>query len=221
MSFEPPEAGHPPHHGTGHRWLDIALAASAMLVSVISLFVAISHGKVMEEMVDANKKMVAASSWPYLQFTNTIDIDSLASSLDNRGVGPARIKTFEWLVDGTPIATWRDLMTHCCADALSSQGGKLSFTNSSVAGQVLPAREKINVFTLKDTQGHEKMRLSLIASVSRMERRVCYCSVFGECWRLSTAESGDPKPVPSCPEIKVPFVGYEEAELYAGVKPIR
>ena len=219
MSFEPPETRHAAHHGTGHRWLDIVLAASAMLVSVISLFVAISHGKVMEEMVEANKKMVAASSWPYLQFTNTIDTGSLSSSLDNRGVGPARIKTFVWLVDGAPVTTWKELMTRCCADALASQDGKASFTNSSVAGQVLPAREKINVFTLQDTPGHEKMRLSLIAAVTRMERRVCYCSVFDECWQLSTAERGDPKPVPFCSEIKKPFVGYGEAELYGKVKP--
>ena len=37
--------GHGAHpHKTGHRWLDISLAASAMCVSVISLVVAILHG---------------------------------------------------------------------------------------------------------------------------------------------------------------------------------
>ncbi len=45
-------------------WFDIALAASALLVSAISLWVAIGTE-------DANRKMVSAASWPLVQFIDS------------------------------------------------------------------------------------------------------------------------------------------------------
>ncbi len=48
-------------HKTGHRWVDMAIAISAITISVISLFVAIEHGKTEE-------KLVAANSWPFVIF---------------------------------------------------------------------------------------------------------------------------------------------------------
>jgi len=41
-------ASHGHHTSTGFRWLDISLALSAFLISLISLGVAIEHGKTMD-----------------------------------------------------------------------------------------------------------------------------------------------------------------------------
>jgi hypothetical protein len=49
-----PEVEHHQHHRTGHRWLDITLAVSAVFISLMSLFLAIQHGRVMERMVEAS-----------------------------------------------------------------------------------------------------------------------------------------------------------------------
>lgn len=54
--METPEVHVHPHH-TGHRWVDYVIAGTALLVSVISLWVAVGHGRTME-------KLVAANSWP-------------------------------------------------------------------------------------------------------------------------------------------------------------
>jgi hypothetical protein len=43
-----PEVHHHPHHRTGHRWVDFAVPFSALAVSVISLVVAIHHGRTMQ-----------------------------------------------------------------------------------------------------------------------------------------------------------------------------
>ena len=51
-------------HKTGHSWVDLAIALSAIAISVISLFVAIGHGRTEE-------KLVVASSWPFLTFDTT------------------------------------------------------------------------------------------------------------------------------------------------------
>jgi hypothetical protein len=54
-------------HHTGHRWLDISVAACAIVVSVTSLVVAIMHGRTMERMAEANARLVSANSWPLLR----------------------------------------------------------------------------------------------------------------------------------------------------------
>jgi len=97
MDVEPGHHAHP--HGTGHRWLDLSLAASAMCVSLVSLVVAIHHGRTMERMAEANARLVAANSWPFLGYStgnvgpdgrNKIDLKVV-----NDGVGPAKIESFE------------------------------------------------------------------------------------------------------------------------------
>jgi hypothetical protein len=67
---EPPHQHHPAH--SGHRWLDISLGLSAMFVSVISLVVAVEHGRTMERMVEANhpRDRVASCPTPVVPFKN-------------------------------------------------------------------------------------------------------------------------------------------------------
>src|SRR4051794_39094352 len=121
---EPPHQHHPAH--TGHRWLDILVALSAMFVSVVSLGLAIEHGRTMERMaaanermVEANGRMVQASSWPFVEFS-THNVDERGSPnvrlvLTNEGIGPARIETFELWWKGQPMASSEALLNACCA----------------------------------------------------------------------------------------------------------
>ena len=87
----------------------MSLGLSAMFVSVISLGVAIEHGRTMERMADANERMVQASSWPFVEFS-THNVDERGSPnvrlvLTNEGIGPARIETFELWRKGQPMAS--------------------------------------------------------------------------------------------------------------------
>src|SRR6185312_11240179 len=77
---------------TGHHFLDLAIAFSAILISLTSLGVAIHHGHVQQ-------RLVAANSWPFLRF----DFDNsradgggqtVTYSIMNSGVGPAVLKSF-------------------------------------------------------------------------------------------------------------------------------
>src|SRR5690349_24634757 len=77
---------------TGHHFLDLTIAFAAILISLISLAVAIHHGHVQQ-------RLVAASSWPFLRF----DFDNsradgggqtVTYSIINSGVGPAVLKSF-------------------------------------------------------------------------------------------------------------------------------
>src|SRR3954468_14872627 len=95
----PSEESHPPHppvrvtpdgidpepHRVGHRWLDLVLAGSAILISCISLIVAVEHGHTMQQ-------LVAANSWPLLQSASSNLDDSgrpsITLELQNVGIGP-------------------------------------------------------------------------------------------------------------------------------------
>jgi hypothetical protein len=48
------EGVHPEPRKTGHRAIDFSIAASAIVISLISLAVAIHHGRVQERLVAAN-----------------------------------------------------------------------------------------------------------------------------------------------------------------------
>jgi hypothetical protein len=54
--LEGPEV-EPHHHHTGHSRLDMIFGALAVVLSGVSVFIAIHHGQTME-------RLVAANSWP-------------------------------------------------------------------------------------------------------------------------------------------------------------
>lgn len=86
-----PAESHHEIRKTGHRWIDISVAACALTVSITSLFVAVRHGRSMERMAEANARLVQANSWPLLQRYHS-DVGEQGApvfSLDvaNNGVG--------------------------------------------------------------------------------------------------------------------------------------
>ena len=86
------------------RWLNEIAAGVALLVSLVSLWVGVRTEQANRKMVDANYRMVAASSWPYLQLeSGNGDQDgqpTITLELQNAGVGPAKVETFELFWQG-------------------------------------------------------------------------------------------------------------------------
>src|SRR5438045_7304822 len=86
-------------HKTGHTWVDMTVAFSALFISVVSLGIAILHGRTMEKMAEANARLVAANSWPFLSYsagTNTTNgVTRIHMRVVNSGVGPAKIESAE------------------------------------------------------------------------------------------------------------------------------
>ena len=83
--------------------MDLTIALSAIAISVISLFVAIGHGRTEE-------KLVAASLWSFLTFQTTKNGLQAGSRVidfrvQNSGVGPARVQWGRIQLVGSPIRT--------------------------------------------------------------------------------------------------------------------
>lgn len=195
-----PDGLEPQPHKTGTRWVDLVLAGSAILISVISLGIAIAHGRIQQ-------KMVAAASWPVLSLDSgnrddKTGKDVIALSVHNNGAGPAMLKSVAIYYRGKRYDGAYPLLIACCgwrsiatpADA-RIYGVTTSRLNRSVIASgadrlVLMAPKTALNARIWSRLDHERFKLTFDA---------CYCSVLGECWR-SDLQGGEPTPIKACPK---------------------
>ena len=232
-----PEAEQPPpehFHRTGPRPRDLILPVCALFVSVVSLAVAALHGRALEQMAEANAKLVQANSWPFLQFVTTNhDEDGdliITLGVHNAGVGPAKIESFEVLWQGQPVRNNVELLQRCCGldparlmtdKAVSAKGASeravataRNASRSSIANDFMAASEKgvmeahqqSNFLVLPLTPRTAAVWDRLNTARFQVQTRACYCSVFDECW-VSDLRTLDADDVKSCPAPAVPFGG--------------
>jgi hypothetical protein len=200
-------------HKTHHSRLDIAIALCAIVLSITSLAVAILHGRTMERMADANARLVAANSWPLLQRynSNLASDGARVSSLNvvNSGVGPAKVETLELLWKGSSMRTAAELLEACCQlkDAASDakQGRFDGLETSSLQGMVLRAGENRRLIELPHSKSNADAVAAFDRALTDVAMRVCYCSVFDECWQ-SDLRQLHPEGVKQCAVPKVMFV---------------
>jgi hypothetical protein len=193
---------HPVHaHGTGHRWFDIAVGASALFVAVMSLLISIHHGQTMERLVKAN-------SFPYvvvgLGFLPTEAPDTYSFELEmlNSGVGLAKIEMLEIQMAGQAVRSAKTIMDEL-TKILGKPVGRGSVT--SVVSTVLPANEK-RAFLRLELTGSKEAIATVVRYITALDYRVCYCSVLDECFAgNSRVANGRPSNVDSCPASAIPY----------------
>jgi hypothetical protein len=195
------------------HWIEYAATLGALVVSVISLWVAIATEKANQKMVDANYRMVAAASWPFLQIDSGNDDNGkhrITLELQNAGIGPAKIQSFEVLWRGKAYASSAALLRDCCARA-----GQTHFETGTlpVQGVVLRPGDQRQFFRY-DLKPDDADTWKAFDRVRQHELayRACYCSVFDECWisPLNTAQARHTlqvQPVKACP---TPTTSYEQ-----------
>jgi len=192
-------AAHPRH--TGRQWLDMVLALSAIFISLVSLVVAIEHGRTEE-------KLVAASSWPFVVFEDSLD-DVVGGKgtytllVANRGVGPARIKWLRLRLDGHPVTTHEQLVAACCGYPAHLPGEteaelRDGLVNANRVATVLSPRDEINVLTMQRLPQTVAPWAKLTLVEPRLTVAACYCSVLGDCWTTDLSETADPQRVRQC-----------------------
>jgi hypothetical protein len=202
---EPPlEAGvdevRPRAPRTGRQWVDMAVAFCAIAISVISLFIAVENGR-------TERRLVAASSWPFLVFDPQEQGLARGSRItllrvENSGVGPARVQSAIVRLDGKPVRSRIELLSRCCGMSPASDPDRQVelglWAQNSVVG-VIPAREGVNFLGLRERSGNEKLWQAFHLAAHRLSFEVCYCSVLDECWRTDLASTTTPTPVRRCP----------------------
>jgi len=178
------------HHPVGEHWLDKVLPISAIFISVVSIWIAYHHGQVMQELVHQNERLVEANSLPYLQVYGSDGPNGAVSlNVANQGVGPAKIATAEISVDGRPVERLNQLLTACCGP-----GDYSSVSSSTLLGRMLRPGDVVSYVEFREggADRDEARTFDLARQADRIQTRLCYCSVFDDCW---TVTSMDPTPV--------------------------
>jgi hypothetical protein len=185
--IEPPvnvhaEGVHPEPRKTGHRTVDFSIAASAIVISLISLGVAIHHGRVQE-------RLVAANSWPFLIWNTSVDQDERGQRfsiyLANSGVGPALLKGLVVRYQGKPVHGWVELLQVCCGverQAMPDPPALGFFTGGQAKGVIAPGETR-TLISLTRLPQNPQLWERLMAARLELTFEACYCSIVGDCWR--------------------------------------
>jgi len=191
---EEPELEALHRHHTGHSWLDLILGISAVLISFISLFLAIHNGRAMERLVEAN-------SWPFVEIyhsnTNLDGTPHMHLDIANKGVGPASIESLELRYDGRVMSDPRALLNAMLnRTTVPSHPRRLT---SDVVHTVLAAKEQMTFIDFSPVQDYSAEDYAAIdTGFHKLTVVACYCSVFTECWVVDTSKTR-PEKVGSCP----------------------
>jgi hypothetical protein len=212
---------HAHHRRLGIPWYDMAIPIAALFVSLVSIFIAWHHGRVMQELVHQNERIVEAESLPYLDiYTSDLASDqrtpTLRLTVQNEGVGPARIAEVLMTVNGKPVPDFNTLVDHCCAPGLlQSRGvGAKQYRGirngevvlSSLRDRMIRPGEEVDAFAWPITDANKPIveRLQSGLASNAVNISVCFCSVFDNCW-VRTDQSRRPVPVKQCPMTPVPY----------------
>ena len=182
----------------GYGALDLIIAGSAILISCVSLFIAIQQSRTME-------KTLAAGSWPLLQI-HTGNTDNSGGAvinfeIQNVGVGPAVVKSFFVEYGGQRTSIPGDLVLNCCGKIPVGAGGKFErgdpLTNF-VEKTVIRAGDNVDILQLPRVPKNDAVWQRLDKARFKMKFHACYCSILGDCWE-SDLTGIDPKEVKQCP----------------------
>jgi hypothetical protein len=158
------------------------VSLSALLLSVCGLFISMYEASLIRE-------QQRASVWPNVEVLPSIGSDTLKIFVDNTGIGPARIENASVIYNGEVKENWLDLI-----GSFEFDEKNVTDYQSLINGRVLPpsSDEKELIFRVASTS--EDMDQNLVYKLSNAIRKkqlnikLCYCSVYDECWTASMAD---------------------------------
>ena len=157
-----------------NKSLDAAtlFSALALLVSFAALFVSFYETSILETQNNA-------AVWPYSELYTTYDSQGFAIEIANRGIGPARITEVVLKVDGNNP---KDPLDFAAMVAGEDPGfGYDIIKANTISDGVLSAGGTLTLFAVPWTPRTRDVINSF--DIKRLEANICYCSIFGECWR--------------------------------------
>lgn len=160
---------------------DLAIALASLVVAVSAVVVSVSQTRLMQRQAEA-------SVWPRLALHIASAADSIHISVRNAGVGPAQLRWAQLLWRGVPVPSVNaviDSIPRLGTDSLSGR----NFGIGRLTGQVFtPAEDKVFFYIAGS------ITRPLVAAAKDVGVRLCYCSVYEQCWRLEARGLGGGSP---------------------------
>jgi hypothetical protein len=185
---------------TGHRLADLAVAFSALFVSLCSLGIALHHGKTMQRLVEANSR-------PFIQIkisdgrSEHPPSQVLTVTMSNPGAGAARVERFSIFIDDKPVGDISAALLQLAdlpAKSTDLDGILGPMTYVSMAPSYIKAGSDQTVLhwarTASDAAVWDKV---VDVEAQHLKFETCYCSIFDECW-VENSQTFRPTPVKSC-----------------------
>ncbi|MBV1777431.1 hypothetical protein KSF73_17045 [Burkholderiaceae bacterium DAT-1] len=205
------------HHKHSGHWVDYLLGGAAIAISLVSLYLGIRNAEHMERLVESN-------SYPDISFTSGNGCDektgkcSQVLNLTNKGIGPARIKTVEVSYQGKYAADADDLVSIWLGDKDTSAQYKNSKWTSRLLGELISPKEERLMMRVNDVDPQSKDWGLMQKGRLHMQVRVCYCSIFNECF-VRESQKMEPEHVHSCKASQSVVFHESEPEEYWKIAP--
>lgn len=160
----------------------VAVAIAALVVSVYTAFLEREHQRL--------------SVKPRMQISFYYNDVGAGWTLSNLGIGPAHVVWSEALVDGVAQPHWPGvtaamrIKSNAAFEFTVPNPG--SFQSAGATAPLMFARDPV-------------LRQELIDGRARLNFRICFCSLYDECWLTESKEHGADE-VRSCePQPSIPF----------------
>jgi hypothetical protein len=145
----------------------------ALAVSIFALAIGAWQTRLMQS-------QARASVWPHLSigytYNSNVDDNGFIWSIDNNGVGPAKIERVAVTLDGKPMKSWHDVLV-----ALGFHG-EMRVSTTSFSGDVIPPslNRETAISAIRINQAGAASTFK--NAVARFTMDICYCSVYDDCW---------------------------------------
>ena len=185
--------------------LEMLIAFCAVIISVASFYATYLQA-------NAAEKQVTAMTLPLMNFiTSNINTDTkeptIAFTLSNKGVGPAKIETFLLKYQNRFYTSPGEYLKSCCekewtlfrekAEEIQNRNLPLMIT-SDPTQQIIPSGDEIEVMILNKHQISNELWQATDKARRNTEVTACYCSLLNNCyWLTGNNQISD---TPSCRE---------------------
>ncbi len=172
------------------RYTEALVSVAALVTAVAAVVITMEQTKVMREEAALERKnariSVMPSVWIGTHIANSEDEAYFRVVLTNKGLGPAVIERFDVAYKGEPVYNWDDLARRIEADIGSEKtfvNGTLSSSRSPVSpGIMLEAGGSSEPLSVYDDTDIDGLKL-LMRGAQNMSISLCYCSLYGDCFR--------------------------------------
>ena len=159
---------------------ELTLSISAIITAIVAVWIAVVEQQ-------SNREYQRLSVEPYVELSRSTK-DGFKFILVNTGLGPARVKTVEVLVDDKRVGNWGSAV-HKLTGVASS---RLSVSDIW-DGRQIKSGQNIELMHLEDPK---TINLIINSSATR-NIKICYCSMYKECWTKEMSKI--PAQVTQCP----------------------
>ncbi len=164
-----------PAGNSGRIRADLVVAVLAVAIGVCTMIVYIVQARIMSQQMHA-------SVWPYLEMLTVPGEHGLKLIVSNKGAGPAIVKSTRIFMGG---AEFRESQLDSVLLLLVAKIP--SYVHTTMEGRVVSAGESFDF--LHFPKMSEVVLLDSAFRKNDVRIETCYCSVFGDCWKVSRGKT--------------------------------